>query len=129
MTPLPPRLDHLVVLATDLEQGVGWAEATLGVTPEPGGEHPLMGTHNRLLRIVHPEVPAWQRSYLEIIAINPRANNDQRTLACRWFDMDSAVYSKDIGEDGVVKVDGLTKDSHIIAIDKHGNESKVVKVK
>ena len=40
------------------------------------------------------------------------------------FDMDTAVYSKDIGEDGVVKVEGLTKDSHIIAIDKHGNESK-----
>lgn len=45
------------------------------------------------------------------------------------FDMDTAVYNKDIGEDGVVKVEGLTKDSHIIAIDKHGNESKVVKVK
>lgn len=45
------------------------------------------------------------------------------------FDMDVAIYSKDIGEDGVVKVEGLTKDSHIIVIDKHGNESKVVKVK
>lgn len=45
------------------------------------------------------------------------------------FDMDTAVYSKDIGEDGVVKVEALTKDSHIIAIDKHGNESKVVKIK
>lgn len=45
------------------------------------------------------------------------------------FDMDTTVYSKDIGEDGVIKVVGLTKDSHIIAIDKHGNESKVIKVK
>lgn len=45
------------------------------------------------------------------------------------FDMDTTIYSKDIGADGVFKVDGLTKDSHIIAIDKHGNESKVVKVK
>ncbi|MBU4377024.1 MAG: site-specific DNA-methyltransferase, partial [Candidatus Omnitrophica bacterium] len=36
------------------------------------------------------------------------------------FDMDIAIYNKDIGEDGVVKVEGLTKDSHIIAIDKHG---------
>ena len=45
------------------------------------------------------------------------------------FDMDVAIYSKDIGEDGVVKVEGLTKDSHIIAIDKHGNESKVIKLK
>ena len=45
------------------------------------------------------------------------------------FDMDVAIYSKDIGEDGVVKVEGLTKDSHLIAIDKHGNESKVIKIK
>jgi DNA modification methylase len=45
------------------------------------------------------------------------------------FDMDAAVYNKDIGEDGVVKIDGLTKNSHIIAIDKHGNESKVTKIK
>lgn len=45
------------------------------------------------------------------------------------FDMDVAIYSKDIGEDGVVKVEGLVKDSHLIAIDKHGNESKVIKIK
>ncbi len=45
------------------------------------------------------------------------------------FDMDVAIYSKDIGEDGVVKVEGLTRDSHLIAIDKHGNESKVIKLK
>jgi len=40
-----------------------------------------------------------------------------------------AIYSKDIGEEGMVKIEGLSKDSHIIAIDKHGNESKVVKIK
>jgi DNA modification methylase len=45
------------------------------------------------------------------------------------FDMDAAVYNNDIGDDGVVKIDGLTKNSHIIAIDKHGNESKVTKIK
>lgn len=44
------------------------------------------------------------------------------------FDMDAVVYSKEIGEDGIVKVEGLTNDSHIIAIDKHGNESKIVKI-
>jgi len=45
------------------------------------------------------------------------------------FDMDVAIYSKDIGEDGVVTVEGLTKDAHLIAIDKHGNESKVIQIK
>lgn len=46
----------------------------------------------------------------------------------KLFDMDIAVYAKEIGEDAVVKVEGLTKKSHLIAIDKHGNESKAVKV-
>ena len=45
------------------------------------------------------------------------------------FDMDVAIYSKDMGEDGVVTVEGLTKDAHLIAIDKHGNESKVIPIK
>ena len=45
------RPDHLVVMAESLQAGVRWCEATLGVTPGAGGEHPLMGTHNRLFRI------------------------------------------------------------------------------
>lgn len=46
------KLDHLVIMANSLDDGVDWCEATLGVTPGPGGEHPLMGTHNRLLRMI-----------------------------------------------------------------------------
>ena len=44
------------------------------------------------------------------------------------FDMDVAIYSKEISEEGFIKVDGLTKKSHIIAIDKHGNESKIAQI-
>ncbi|HET6828569.1 MAG TPA: VOC family protein, partial [Ramlibacter sp.] len=62
------RIDHLVVVAQTLEQGVEWCERTLGVTPGPGGKHPLMGTHNRLLRIATVDYP---RAYLEIIAPDP----------------------------------------------------------
>jgi hypothetical protein len=62
------RVDHLVVAAASLAQGVAWCEATLGVTPGAGGEHPLMGTHNRLLRIATVDYP---RAYFEIIAIQP----------------------------------------------------------
>ena len=76
------RVDHLVVAAESLEQGVAWCESTLFVTPEIGGEHPLMGTHNRLLRIATPE---FDRAYLEIIAINPQAPDPRRK---RWFDLD-----------------------------------------
>lgn len=44
------------------------------------------------------------------------------------FDMDIAIYGSEIDEDGFVKIEGLSKDSHLIAIDKHGNESKLVKI-
>ena len=40
------------------------------------------------------------------------------------FDMDRTVFAKDIGEDGDVKLAGLTEPIAVIAIDKHGNESK-----
>lgn len=40
------------------------------------------------------------------------------------FDMDVTVFAKEIAEDGMVKIDGLTKKAGLIAIDKHGNESK-----
>jgi hypothetical protein len=82
------HIDHLVVAAETLEQGVGWCEATLGVTPGPGGEHPRMGTHNRLLRIA---TSAYPRAYLEIIAINPAAPPPARR---RWFDLDDEVLQQ-----------------------------------
>jgi adenine-specific DNA-methyltransferase len=40
------------------------------------------------------------------------------------FNLDTAVYKKDIAEDGTVKIEGLNQHSAVIAIDKHGNESK-----
>jgi hypothetical protein len=80
---LPPtHVDHLVVAADSLAQGVAWCEEVLGVTPGPGGRHPLMGTHNRLLKIA---TPAFPETYLEIIAIDPAAAPPQRV---RWFGLD-----------------------------------------
>ena len=40
------------------------------------------------------------------------------------FDMDRTVFAKDISDDGIVKVTGLTGSVAVVAIDKHGNESK-----
>ena len=82
------QIDHLVVLAQTLDQGVAWCEATLGVTPGPGGEHPQFGTHNRLIKIATPKFPL---AYLEIIAINPEAKSPVETRAKRWFDMDETI--------------------------------------
>jgi hypothetical protein len=75
-------LDHLVIGAADLQQGVRWCEQHFGVTPGPGGRHAFMGTHNRLLNITSAEFPA---AYLEIIAIDPDAPAPQRP---RWFGLD-----------------------------------------
>lgn len=75
-------IDHLVIGAASLEQGVAWCEATLGMPPGPGGAHAFMGTHNRLLRI---DGPGFANCYLEIIAIDPAALPPDRV---RWFGLD-----------------------------------------
>lgn len=83
------RLDHLVVAARSLEEGVAWCEAVLGITPGAGGRHASMGTHNRLFAIASATFP---RAYLEIIAIDPQAPAPARA---RWFGLDAApVHAK-----------------------------------
>ena len=88
------RVDHLVVAAANLDEGVAWCEATLGVLPGPGGEHPLMGTHNRLLRVATVDYP---RTYFEIIAIQP-GRTPQR--ARRWFDLDDEAVRDALARGG-----------------------------
>lgn len=75
-------VDHLVVAARTLDDGVQWCEAKLGATPGPGGRHPLMGTHNRLLNVGSATFP---QVFLEIIAIDPAAQSPGRP---RWFGLD-----------------------------------------
>lgn len=92
-----PCVDHLVVLAPDLTTGVAWCERTLGITPTAGGEHPLMGTHNRIFNVSSPAHP---RAYLEIIAINKGATPAIPTGARRWFDMDDAALQQQVEQHG-----------------------------
>jgi hypothetical protein len=92
-------LDHLVVLAPSLASGVAWAEATLGVTPGPGGEHPLTGTHNRLLRLSNGKGQPGA-AYLEIIAINPAATPELQPPEHRWFDMDDPALRERVAQMG-----------------------------
>jgi hypothetical protein len=70
-------LDHLTVAALTIEQGVSHVQRALGVVVPPGGAHPLMGTHNHLMKI-------GDGIFLEIIAPDPTAT-PQRT---RWFALD-----------------------------------------
>ena len=90
------RIAHLVVAADTLEQGVAWCERTLGVTPGPGGQHPLMGTHNRLLRIATVDHP---RTYFELIAVDPQAAGAAEGRR-RWFDLDDPALRERLRRDG-----------------------------
>lgn len=71
-------LDHLAVAAETLEAGTAHVETLLGVALSPGGAHPEMGTHNRLLSL-GPDL------YLEVIAVDPGAAPPGRA---RWFGLD-----------------------------------------
>ena len=90
------QLDHLVVLAATLEEGVAWCEASLGIRPDAGGRHLFMGTHNRLLRT---SSSAFAHSYLEIIAIDPEGSPPAAPKQ-RWFDMDDATLQAQVRAQG-----------------------------
>lgn len=91
------QLDHLVVAATTLDEGVAWCEATLGVVPGPGGPHPLMGTHNRLLGLGGERFP---RSYFELIAIDQAAVPARGRHQRRWFDLDDPMLRTALAKEG-----------------------------
>ena len=91
------RLDHLVIAARTLDEGVAWCEGTLGLAPGPGGEHALFGTHNRLLRLHSGQA---LQAYLEIIAINPHATPARPTGLKRWFDLDNPALQARLAQQG-----------------------------
>jgi Glyoxalase-like domain len=72
------HLDHITIAALTLEEGVAYAQDALGVAIPPGGAHPLMGTHNHLLRL-------GEGLFLEVIAPDPSSGPPART---RWFGLD-----------------------------------------
>jgi len=72
------RIDHLVVRAETLAEGVDFVEAALGVKMAGGGEHKGYGTHNRLMGL-------GSEMYLEVIAPNP---DEPLPGNARMFDMD-----------------------------------------
>ena len=93
---LQTQIDHLVVAARSLDEGVAWSEATLGINPQAGGEHEQFGTHNRLFKIATPRYPM---AYFEIIAINPAASSQKRNANKRWFDLDNPALQESIAQE------------------------------
>lgn len=94
---MPAQIDHLVIAARTLDEGVAWCEATLGVTPGPGGAHPLMGTHNRLISVA---TDAFPQVYLEVLAIDPAKQPTRAAGLHRWFDLDDATLQADLAQHG-----------------------------
>ncbi|SEK59603.1 VOC family protein [Pacificibacter marinus] len=76
---MPYFLDHLVVCASNLDQGRLWVEGLLDVPFEKRGVHDLMGTHNHLVALD-------KDAYFEVIAIDPAA---PKLPHARWFDLDN----------------------------------------
>src|SRR5204862_4940114 len=66
VAPVETTLDHLIVGAATLAEGIEYVAGITGVTPVPGGKHAAMGTHNALLRL-------GDLVFLEVIAIDPDA--------------------------------------------------------
>jgi hypothetical protein len=80
------RLDHLVIAAETLEQGVDYVRSTLGVQIPKGGFHKAMGTCNHLMQL-------GDGSYLEVIAVDPDAKIPDRP---RWFSLDDALMRESL---------------------------------
>ncbi|WP_321371830.1 VOC family protein [uncultured Desulfuromusa sp.] len=82
------KIDHLVIGAESLSQGVDYVRACLGVDIPYGGVHEKMGTHNHLMRI-------GKEIFLEIIAVNPDITTPDRP---RWFGLDDPFVRQRIAQ-------------------------------
>lgn len=72
------QIDHLVIGATTLEQGIAAVNDWLGVNMPYGGSHEKMGTHNCLMRL-------GDGIFLEIIALSTSPGSLEQP---RWFGLD-----------------------------------------
>lgn len=89
---MPTRIDHLVLAAETLEQGVEFVRECLGVTIPYGGVHEKMGTHNHLMQL-------GNESFLEVISINRDAAPPHRP---RWFGLDDRFIRQQIEKQPVL---------------------------
>ena len=96
-TPASAQVDHIVIAGRTLDDCVQWCEATLGVVPGPGGAHPLMGTHNRLLDC---SGSGFARCYLELIAIERGKRPTRAKGLRRWFDLDDEALRATLQRQG-----------------------------
>lgn len=78
------KIDHIVIGANDLDQGVTFIEDKLNATLPKASKHDDMSTHNCV-------APTGNDSFIEILSIDPEAPTPKRA---RWFDMDNSEVKK-----------------------------------
>ena len=80
------RIDHIVIGTANLISGTKILETKLNTKFSPGGEHMIMGTHNKLLKL-------QSNIYLEVIANNSNVDKPSRQ---RWFSLDESSIKEKI---------------------------------
>lgn len=80
------KIDHLVIGAKNLRQGIDYVQNSLGVTIPYGGVHVKMGTHNQLMQL-------GDGVFLEVISINPDIETPTRP---RWYGLDDPLIRQQI---------------------------------
>jgi len=81
-------IDHIVIGSADLCHGTACLEKIMDVKFFKGGKHPLMLTHNNLLKLQEP-------TYMEVIAIDPETSKAQGEITRkRWFSLDEMDTQK-----------------------------------
>ena len=88
----PVVIDHLVFGCDYLQNGTSYLEQALGVGLSAGGQHALMATHNRLLKL-------QDAIYLEAIAIDHEAVQKHGDIGRkRWFSLDEDRTKKRLAQ-------------------------------
>ncbi len=80
------KLDHLVIGASTVRQGVSYIKSVLGVDIPPGGKHPQMGTENHVMQLGND-------IFLEVIAIDQKAEPPPYP---RWFGLDDPFVQEEL---------------------------------
>lgn len=102
---MPPTLafDHIAIAAASLGEGIDFVEERLGVRVPLGGKHPIMNTHNAVMRL-------GEGIYLEVISIDPEAG----PAACpRWFALDDPQMQARLRSDGPSLVAWIARSADI----------------
>ncbi|TQV81139.1 VOC family protein [Exilibacterium tricleocarpae] len=80
------EMDHLVIGAASLKQGVDYVKDLLGVDIPYGGAHIKMGTHNHLMQL-------GNHTFLEVIAIDHDLESPDHP---RWYGLDDPFVRQQI---------------------------------